>query len=499
MSLISGNAIFGGDAVNCSSNSISGLAVFFGTAVNDGDVASAVFNDGAVNLGSLTSGTFLGTAVNSGVVTVGEFFGTSSNEGVVVEAAKFADTSSNVGTVSGSAIFADSSVSDGIVEGAVQIGIDVTQGENQALTETPTSYSQADGFFPNAHYSSGSKTAPADYATVVHQVGNFWYKYDGNGDGSLANGEYNDGTSSFVFVKGIKGAAYINTNDPDGTFIRTETLYITINGTQYENGTYDIVADGNGGERNGNNNYPSYGTVFYSVNNADINISNVDYANGTTDYIADGNGSYTENVQYPADGTLFVTENYYSFFSLGVYQNGTVDKVADGSGGYRNVENFEPDNTKIGEEVNTITIDNISYNNGATDILADGIGGAKFGTTNYPISGTVIVGNLNRTIAFAGYNFNYGTKSAIADGSGSYSFSDNNDDPSYGTKIGEVPNAPLNLFSVDYANGTRDVMSTGSGAEWGSYNYPADGTEFTNDGTYRYLADGMGGYRTESM
>jgi hypothetical protein len=207
MSLISGNAIFGDDAVNCSSNSISGLAVFFGMAVNDGDVASAVFNDGAVNLGSLTSGTFLGTAVNSGVVTVAEFFGTSSNEGVVVEAAKFADTSSNVGTVSGSAIFADYSTSDGVVEGAVQIGIDATQGENQALTETPTEYTQTDGFFPNAHYSSGSKAAPANYATVVHQVGNFWYKYDGNGDGSLANGEYSDGTSSFIFVKGIKGAA----------------------------------------------------------------------------------------------------------------------------------------------------------------------------------------------------------------------------------------------------------------------------------------------------
>ena len=184
------------------------VASFAGTAVNEGTAVSAVFGDGAVNVGSLTSGTFLGTAVNSGVVTVAEFFGTASNVGVIVEAAKFADTSSNVGVVSGSAIFADTSVSNGVVEGAVQLGVDVTEGENQALTETSTEYTQTNGFFPNAHYSGGSKAAPANYATVVHQVGSFWYKYDASGNGALASGNYSDGTSLFTFTNGVKGAAY---------------------------------------------------------------------------------------------------------------------------------------------------------------------------------------------------------------------------------------------------------------------------------------------------
>jgi hypothetical protein len=239
MSLISGNATFGADAINCSSSSILGAAAFIDTAsnqgtvsvasfsdtaVNEGTAVSAVFNDGAVNVGSLTSGTFLGTAVNSGVVNVAEFFGTASNVGVIVEAAKFADTSSNVGTVSGSAIFADTSISDGVVIGAVQLGVNVTEGENQALTETPTEYTQADGFFPNAHYSSGVKAAPADYATVVHQVGGFWYKYDGNGDGSLASGNYSDGISMFTFVNGIKGAAYTPSYNVLGSYYYVGTL-----------------------------------------------------------------------------------------------------------------------------------------------------------------------------------------------------------------------------------------------------------------------------------
>jgi hypothetical protein len=248
MSLISGNATFGADAINCSSNSILGAAAFIdtainqgtvsaasfsGTASNEGTVVSAVFVDGAVNVGTLTSGTFLGAAVNSGVVTVAEFFGTASNAGVIVEAAKFADTSSNVGTVSGSAIFTDTSVSNGVVEGSVQIGVSVTQGENETLTETPTAYTQPDGFFPNAHYFEGSKSAPADYETVVYQVGAFWYKYDSSGNGSLATGNYSDGTSTFTFANGIKGnSSTPSLNGPYSTgYFLNGTIDNSITGT----------------------------------------------------------------------------------------------------------------------------------------------------------------------------------------------------------------------------------------------------------------------------
>lgn len=257
MSLISGNATFGADAINCSSNSILGAAAFVDTASNQGTVSiasfsdtasnegtveSAVFNDGAVNVGTLTSGTFLGTAVNSGVVTVAEFFGTASNVGVIVEAAKFADTSSNVGVVSGSAIFADTSVSNGVVEGPVQLGVDAVQGQNQTLIETPTVYTQPDGFFPNAHYYQGSKSAPADYATIVHEIGTFWYKYDASGNGELASGNYSDGTSLFTFVNGVKGAAYTppapsNWYEDSSSPSRT----VTINGTVTQSNEGDGV------------------------------------------------------------------------------------------------------------------------------------------------------------------------------------------------------------------------------------------------------------------
>jgi hypothetical protein len=292
MSLISGNVTFGADAINCSSSSILGAAAFIDTAsnqgtvsvasfsdtaVNEGTVVSAVFGDGAVNVGSLTSGTFLGTAVNSGVVDVAEFFGTASNVGVIVEAAKFADTSSNVGVVSGSAIFADTSVSNGVVEGAVQLGVDVTEGENQALTETPTEYSQPNGFFPNAHYSGGSKTAPASYESIVHQVGGFWYKYDGNGDGSLASGNYSDGTASlFTFASGIKGASVLK-NGPysDGYFVngnkqspQTSDAYIAIdNGVSY-------YYDTNSGDATIANGwlYKNAGTYIYYINGAETNL-----------------------------------------------------------------------------------------------------------------------------------------------------------------------------------------------------------------------------------
>lgn len=331
MSLISGNVIFGADAINCSSSSILGAAAFMDTAsnqgtvsvasfsdtaVNEGTAVSAVFSDGAVNVGSLTSGTFLGTAVNSGVVTVAEFFGTASNVGVIVEAAKFADTSSNVGTVSGSAIFADFSVSDGVVEGAVQLGVNVTEGENQTLTETPTEYTQTNGFFPNAHYSGGVKAAPTNYATVVHQVGGFWYKYDGNGDGSLASDNYSDGTSMFTFVNGIKGAAYTSPYDPDGTFIRLSTIYVNISGNNYEVGSVDIVADGNGGERQGTPSYNQNGTFIVNV--------------GGYNHYNDGAGGYYSHL---VSGTFLRNDMVYINLNSSNFDIGNVDIFADGEGG----------------------------------------------------------------------------------------------------------------------------------------------------------------------
>lgn len=265
------------------------VASFAGTALNEGAVVSASFSDGAVNVGTLTSGTFLGTAINSGVVQVAEFFGTASNVGVIVEAAKFADTSSNVGVVSGSAIFADTSISNGVVEGAVQLGANVTEGENQALTETPTEYIQPNGFFPNAHYSGGSKVAPANYATVVHQVGSFWYKYDASGNGELASGNYNDGTSMFTFVNGVKGAAY----DPEYSIINLGGSYYYYTGS-FANGTV-LYSD----------------TALTTTSNSQIWFVDVDDDN-TEEYVTTSSAGVIHITYKPSYDLEYVGGSYFS-------------------------------------------------------------------------------------------------------------------------------------------------------------------------------------------
>lgn len=398
MSLISGNVTFGADAINCSSSSILGAAAFIDTAsnqgtvsvasfsdtaVNEGTAASAVFSDGAVNVGSLTSGTFLGTAVNSGVVTVAEFFGTASNVGVIVEAAKFADTSSNVGTVSGSAIFADFSVSDGVVEGVVQLGVNVTEGENQALTETPTEYTQTDGYFPNAYYSSGVKAAPANYATVVHQVGSFWYKYDASGDGTLASGNYSDGTSLFTFTNGVKGAAYTPGFNVLGSYYYagsltsgTTVLYsdealttIADNITYIDAGVAKYTTNGSGVVTEefispiGASGYYYVGTfasgttVLYSDNTLTAVANSITYSDGSNYYTTDGSGVVTEEVinQLGTSGyyyvgtltsgtTVLYTSNALStqVNSASTYVDAGVARYTVGNGGVVTIETIYP-------------------------------------------------------------------------------------------------------------------------------------------------------------
>jgi hypothetical protein len=478
MSLISGNVIFGAGAMNCSSNSILGganfietasnkgvvsLATFSAAAVNEGTAISAVFTDGAVNIGTLTSGIFLGTAVNSGVVTVAEFFGTASNVGVIVEAAKFADTSSNVGIVSGSAIFADTSISNGVVEGAVQLGANVTEGENQALTETPTEYTQPDGYFPNQYYNGGIQAVPADYDRKVYQVNGFWYKYNNNGNGQLANGNYHDGANWFGFTDGVKtlninfsitsysivlsntnyyyastlqngerlyldsllineatnlsilstgvdlnsdGApddlvtdasgtitiTYGNPNDPDGTFIRAETIYITINGTQYENGTKDIVADGNGGERDGNNNYLADGVI--------LGVS------GNETYVADGNGGYS--TQFPADGTFIRNETVYISIEGGSYENGNEDIVANGAGGEKTGTYYPAaGGTEFARFNHSVTYNGTTLSSGERVYTATGSSNSNAYNLTYTTANGTLLGNVGGTDVYADGNGGY--------------------------------------------------------------------------------------------
>lgn len=384
MSLISGNVIFGADAINCSSSSILGAAAFMDTAsnqgtvsvasfsdtaVNEGTAVSAVFSDGAVNVGSLTSGTFLGTAVNSGVVTVAEFFGTASNVGVIVEAAKFADTSSNVGVVSGSAIFADTSISDGVVEGTVQLGASVAQGENQALTETPTEYTQPDGYFPNQYYNGGVQAVPADYDRKVYQVNGFWYKYNNNGNGQLANGNYHDGTNWFGFTDGTKT---LNIN-------ASITSYsIVLGGT-----TYYYASTLQNGERL----YEDSLLIIEAVNLSSLNAGDIN-SDGYNDSIStNGSGNITityGEAEFPAQGTFIRNETVYTgmFQFAGanygsLFANGTQDIVADGAGGEENGTYYPPaaGTTVTGGNIDITILGNVNtYNGGTVSWVTDGAG-----------------------------------------------------------------------------------------------------------------------------
>jgi hypothetical protein len=435
MSLISGNVTFGADAINCSSSSILGAAAFIDTAsnqgtvsvasfsdtaVNEGTVVSAVFGDGAVNVGSLTSGTFLGTAVNSGVVDVAEFFGTASNVGVIVEAAKFADTSSNVGIVSGSAIFADESISDGVVEGAIEIAQTATQGENQALTETPTEYTQANGFFPNAHYSGGSKVAPANYATVVHQIGSFWYKYDDNGNGSLASGKYKDGFSVFMFVNGTKGESA----NPETLIAQSTTYYYLGN---LENGIvlYQESALSNPAQNlrfvNGSDllTTDASGLVTLEVINTITHGGDTYYYTGS---LSDGNKLYNQDL-------INVATNL-NLTGLNLNNDGNDDTITTNSSGEITItlgqEGPPAQGTFIRSETvytGVFSFAGVNYGggfaNGTQDIVANGTGGEENGTYYPPSAGTTVTsGTIDITIN--GMIYNGGTVSWVTDGAGDF-------------------------------------------------------------------------------
>jgi hypothetical protein len=190
---------------------ISGTATFSGSAENDGGTVAgaAVFADTAVNTGSVAGAVvFTGDAVNNGTVAEAIFLGNSQNGGTVTLSAVFAENAGNLATglIQGDAVFADNTVNAGTVQGDAEIAA-TANGEQGTVDGTVTEYVQPDGAFAYGYFSGGSKTAPPSYATVVYQVGDFWYKYDASGNGELATGVYNDGSSSFTFANGVKGAA----------------------------------------------------------------------------------------------------------------------------------------------------------------------------------------------------------------------------------------------------------------------------------------------------
>jgi len=369
---ITESASFSDTTVN--TGSISGTATFSGSASNTGGTieGSAIFSDATVNTGTVSEAIFIGSSNNTGIITI---------------SAAFADTSINGGTIQGDAIFSDSTTNTGTIEGNAQIASSADNSSG-TVSGSVTEYIQPDGYFPNGYYSGGVKTSPPDYNTVVYQVGIFWYKYDASGNGGLATGNYNDGTSMFTFDNGIKGAAYTPAFDADGTFIRTENNpnpYTGLGANSNTNGTVDVVADGNGGERYTNYNYPANGAVTFgfSDNNLTITALGQSFVNGTKNILSDGIGGYFEDAPYN-----FREEGY--LFGI----DGSLNYVSDGVGGYLTC----PINETLLRADNIYTnILGSDYQVGLVEIYANGSCGEYNGTPSYSPSGTFLtnLGGLN--------------------------------------------------------------------------------------------------------
>jgi hypothetical protein len=205
-----------------SNNSITLTGVFTSSDVNNGIATTAIFSQSASNRGIITNqGTFAettsnkgfasgvvvfqGAATNDGTVAEAVFLGSSRNVGTITASATFANSSVNAGVVHGAAVLVDVAHNTGTIAGGVQLGVSAVN--TGTVYGSSTSHTQGNGYYAYGYYAGGVRTAPPDYATVAHQVGEFWYTYDASGLATLANGEYQDGSySTFAFVYGIKAA-----------------------------------------------------------------------------------------------------------------------------------------------------------------------------------------------------------------------------------------------------------------------------------------------------
>lgn len=456
------------------SGSITESASFFDTTVNTGSISgTANFSNSASNTGGTIDGSavFSDTTLNTGTVSEAVFIGSSNNIGIITLSAYFSDTSINGGTIQGDAIFSDSTTNTGTIEGNAQIAA-TANNSSGTVSGSVTVYTRPDGYYQNGYYSGGVKTAPPNYNTVVYRIGNYWYKYDASGNGGLATGNFSDGTSMFTFDNGIKGLAYVPEFLPDGTFIRTENNPNPYTGTGANtntNGTVDIVADGNGGERYGDYHYPAINAVTFGQINDSITISEISqtFDNGDIDILSDGNGGYYQSNPYnrPSQGYIFATDGT------------TNNYVSDGSGGY---VIYPVNGTFIRNETIYITIQGAEgqYDVGIVDIFANGTGGEYQGTPSYNPSGQLLTN-------FSGNNY-------YTDGSGSYYSC-----PVSGTFI-RTDVIYVNIGGTDYQVGTVDITGNGSCGEiQGTPSYITSGTLLITYGGYNYYSDGAGSYYGE--
>lgn len=100
-------------------STVNGTVFFYGSAVNNGNVETAVFNDSSINSGTINFATFNATSTNTGSAVNATFNAYSVNDGTVSGKVYFLDNSINTGTVTGDAYFSRTSINSGPVTGLV--------------------------------------------------------------------------------------------------------------------------------------------------------------------------------------------------------------------------------------------------------------------------------------------------------------------------------------------------------------------------------------------
>jgi hypothetical protein len=410
---------------------VSGTATFSGSAENDGGTVAgaAVFADTATNTGVISGAVvFSGDAVNNGTVAEAIFLGNSQNGGTVTLSATFAENAGNLATgfIQGDAVFADNTVNAGNVQGNAEIAA-TANGEQGNVAGSVTTYTQPDGAFAYGYFSSGVKAAPASYATVVYQVGSFWYKYDASGNGALASGNYSDGTSWFTFASGVKGAAAnapVNWYDDASASARAVTVNGTVTQSNEGGGVYAASFNGSGGTLTGDG--PDISSLSASIeffvkmntqsDGTILNLGNTSSPAGF--HLAFNNSGYlvlSDGASYNTN-TCEYTVGVWSHYAISI----TPDNIAiykDGThfGDYANGVYAGASKFSIGNYFGAATAPLNAKVVGMRLVVGDALYTSNFTPSALPtaVAGTELLLNFGATVAptpttFSGYTSNGG-------------------------------------------------------------------------------------------
>jgi hypothetical protein len=134
--------------------------------------------------------------------------------------------------------------------------------------------------------------------------------------------------------------------------------YLTIENRTFANGTFDILADGQGGSLQGNFNYPEQLAILGSKLIYSSDVPDISFINGTVTYRADGIGGYTA-------GTVCLAEDHLIYTDI---VTGKFYK-ADGECGVIMVDPNAEEPEVIAELPNYTSIDGVVYQDGVYKVV----------------------------------------------------------------------------------------------------------------------------------